>query len=200
MTANDEASSQPSASPSESKPLSTDTPPPSEHASSPLSATLTPNRSELLDRARHFLSSPQVIHQDYESKRRFLTEKGLEDGEIQLLLREMVGPVLTRPEKTQCYVPESIRSSPSCHHGCIPHLLRPVCRAFSWAPSRCFHGWRGAPLLCSLSTTCVRRISSHYPNHPRSTWSASDSCFPALRNRRTPVARSRRTKASFSTG
>jgi hypothetical protein len=49
-----------------------------------------PNRSELLDRARHFLSSPQVVHQDYESKRRFLAEKGLSNEEVQLLLREMV--------------------------------------------------------------------------------------------------------------
>jgi hypothetical protein len=48
------------------------------------------DRSELLDRARHFLSSPQVMHQDYESKRRFLAEKGLSDGEVQLLLSEMV--------------------------------------------------------------------------------------------------------------
>jgi hypothetical protein len=50
----------------------------------------TLHRSELLDRARHFLSSPQVIHQDHESKRRFLSEKGLSDEEVQLLLREMV--------------------------------------------------------------------------------------------------------------
>jgi hypothetical protein len=49
-----------------------------------------PNRSELLDRARHFLSSPQVLHQDYESKRRFLAEKGLSNDEVQLLLHEMV--------------------------------------------------------------------------------------------------------------
>ena len=56
-----------------------------------------PNRSELLDRARHFLSSPQVIHQDYESKRRFLTEKGLSDEEVQLLLREMVREPVSLP-------------------------------------------------------------------------------------------------------
>ncbi|KAF8505911.1 hypothetical protein F5888DRAFT_1791867 [Russula emetica] len=94
MTANNEDNSQPPASPSESKPLSTDTPPPnssSELASSSSSSPSppTPDRSELLVRARHFLSSPQVIDQDYESKRRFLAEKGLTDGEMQLLLREM---------------------------------------------------------------------------------------------------------------
>jgi hypothetical protein len=94
MTANNEDNSHPPAAPSESKPLSTDTQPPnssSELASS--SPTPTPDRSELLVRARHFLSSPQVIDQDYESKRRFLAEKGLTDEEIQLLLREMVRPV-----------------------------------------------------------------------------------------------------------
>ena len=98
MTANNNKdNSQPSAAPSESEPFSTDTPPAnsSDHASSSSSPTptATSNRAELLDRARHFLGSPQVIHQDYESKRRFLTEKGLEDGEIQLLLSEMVRPV-----------------------------------------------------------------------------------------------------------
>jgi hypothetical protein len=56
-----------------------------------------PNQSELLDRARHFLSSPQVVHQDYESKRRFLTEKGLSDEEAQLLLREMVRALVLVP-------------------------------------------------------------------------------------------------------
>lgn len=105
MTANNEDNSQPPATPSEPKPLSTDTPPPnspSELASSS-SPPPTPDRSELLVRARHFLSSPQVIDQDFESKRRFLAEKGLTDGEIQLLLREMVRPVhaLSPDLKTQ---------------------------------------------------------------------------------------------------
>ena len=66
--------------------------PPSEQASL-VPTTPVSNRSELLDRARLFLNSPQVIHQGHESKRRFLTEKGLTDGEIQLLLREMVSRV-----------------------------------------------------------------------------------------------------------
>jgi hypothetical protein len=90
MTANNDDNSQPPAVPSESKPLSTDTPPPNSSSELASSSSPTPDRSELLVRARHFLSSPQVIDQDYESKRRFLAEKGLTDGEIQLLLREMV--------------------------------------------------------------------------------------------------------------
>ena len=105
MTTNNDDSLQPSATPSsESEPLSTETPPLNsspEHASS--SPTPTPDRSELLDRARHFLSSPQVIHQDYESKRRFLAEKGLDDGEIQLLLREMVRSPCTLPPVSCAY-------------------------------------------------------------------------------------------------
>lgn len=133
MTANNEDNLQSPATPSESKPLSTDTPPPnpsSEHASLP--PPPTPDRLELLVRARHFLSSPQVIDQDYESKRRFLAEKGLTDGEIQLLLREMVRRLSLYP-KTQCslYVPESIRSRQWYHHGYTLHLLRPVCQNFS---------------------------------------------------------------------
>ena len=92
MTANNEDNSQPPTAPSESKPLSVDTPPPnpSSELASTSPAQPTPDRSELLVRAQHFLSSPQVIDQDHESKRRFLAEKGLADGEIQLLLREMV--------------------------------------------------------------------------------------------------------------
>ena len=104
---------------------------PHEHVSS-VPTTPVSNRSELLDRARHFLSSPQVIHQDHESKRRFLTEKGLTDGEILLLLREMVrrgspphGPYLAHtsvpalaapPRATPCVPrPTSVPSSrPSC--------------------------------------------------------------------------------------
>ena len=161
MTANKEDDgSQPLAGPSQ--PLSANSLPPNsssghEHASSS-SPTPTPHRSELLDRARHFLSSPQVIHQDHESKRRFLSEKGLSDGEVQLLLREMVRasclfvspslhtterpthnvcPSLPFPRKKKT---NSLRTCPSFRRGCIPHLLHPVCLAFSWARSRCFHG------------------------------------------------------------
>lgn len=49
-----------------------------------------PDRLELLGRARSFLASPQVAHQDLSIKRKFLTEKGLRDAEIDVLLRETV--------------------------------------------------------------------------------------------------------------
>ena len=48
------------------------------------------DRLELLGRARSFLASPQVAHQEVSIKRKFLTEKGLRDAEIDVLLREAV--------------------------------------------------------------------------------------------------------------
>ena len=66
------------------------------------------------------------------------------------------------PNKTN-----SLRTCPSSRRGCIPHPLHPVCPAFSWARSRCFHGWQVAPLPCSSSITYVadRYISrSRYAN------------------------------------
>ena len=178
MTVNKDDDSHPLASPSQ--PPSTNSPPPDSSSShertSTSSLTPTPHRSELLDRARHFLSSPQVIHQDHESKRRFLSEKGLSDGEVQLLLREMVRASslfvfvrLNTPPNVQPTTivrlflspkqTNSLRSCPPFRRGCIPHLLHPICPGFSWAHSRCFHGWRGAPLPCSSSITYVTHLS-----------------------------------------
>lgn len=47
-------------------------------------------RLELLDKARAFLRSPQVQHEDALTKRRFLSEKGLTIPEIDMLLQEQV--------------------------------------------------------------------------------------------------------------
>ena len=47
-------------------------------------------RTELLEKARAFLNSPQVRHEDYAAKRRFLAEKGLDEAEIDGLLISMV--------------------------------------------------------------------------------------------------------------
>lgn len=52
------------------------------------------DRLELLGRARSFLASPQVAHQDVSIKRKFLAEKGLRDAEIDVLLREAVSLLL----------------------------------------------------------------------------------------------------------
>ena len=48
------------------------------------------DRSELLQRARAFLNSPQVRHEDITAKRQFLVEKGLREAEIETLLHELV--------------------------------------------------------------------------------------------------------------
>lgn len=61
-----------------------------------VAASPTPpsDRTELLSRARTFLSAPEIRSQDPDAKRAFLGEKGLTSGEIDLLLRELVGPFL----------------------------------------------------------------------------------------------------------
>lgn len=56
----------------------------------PLAMSENANRTELLRKARAFLGSPQVRHEDDIAKRRFLTEKGLTDVEIDRLLQEIV--------------------------------------------------------------------------------------------------------------
>lgn len=48
------------------------------------------NRSELLSRARTFLSTPHIRSQDNAAKHAFLVEKGLTQDEIDPLLREIV--------------------------------------------------------------------------------------------------------------
>jgi hypothetical protein len=58
------------------------------------------DRSELLARARLFLTSPQVQHQDAFAKRTFLIEKGLKDAEIENLLRTLVYGYYLRTELT----------------------------------------------------------------------------------------------------
>lgn len=50
----------------------------------------TTDRYELLSRARTFLTSPQIQDQDVFAKRRFLVDKGLNESEVEELLRELV--------------------------------------------------------------------------------------------------------------
>lgn len=47
-------------------------------------------RSSLLERARAFLMSSRVVHEPVEAKRRFLAEKGLNEVEVESLMRELV--------------------------------------------------------------------------------------------------------------
>jgi Pex14 N-terminal domain len=69
------------------------TPPPSEQpkpADSPLHVSTLQDRTELLARARTFLNSPQILNQNANAKREFLSEKGLTEPEIERLIREPV--------------------------------------------------------------------------------------------------------------
>lgn len=50
------------------------------------------NRAVLIERARGFLSSPQIRYEGVAAKRHFLADKGLSDAEIADLIRETVGP------------------------------------------------------------------------------------------------------------
>ncbi|KAJ3551653.1 hypothetical protein NM688_g4582 [Phlebia brevispora] len=77
------------------------------------------DRTELLNRARAFLSSPQVMHEDLMAKRRFLAEKGLDNTEIEALLQEQ--PPLIPP-----------RTYPQPPPSNIPNLLTGVLRIISW--------------------------------------------------------------------
>ena len=88
-------------SPQEPPPVQSDPPPPTD-------------RTELIQRARAFLTSPQVRHEDASAKRRFLAEKGLTDTEIEGLLYEVVRRVL-RPT-----LPMSQRSSRPAATACSP--------------------------------------------------------------------------------
>ncbi|KAF8076637.1 hypothetical protein FPV67DRAFT_1664894 [Lyophyllum atratum] len=93
-----------------------ETPPPA-----PPSTTF-PDRTELLSRARGFLQSPQILYQEPLAKRQFLAEKGLNETEIDALLRELP---LQRPT-----VPP--RSYPQPPPSNLPTLLLGLTRLFSW--------------------------------------------------------------------
>ncbi|KIK67802.1 hypothetical protein GYMLUDRAFT_794327 [Collybiopsis luxurians FD-317 M1] len=90
------STSQPTAS--ESTPNTRPNPPTSLEASS--SSVEGTNRSELISRARIFLSSPQIQSQDVFAKRNFLLEKGLNEHEIELLLRELPPQLPVVPPRT----------------------------------------------------------------------------------------------------
>ncbi|KAF9491375.1 hypothetical protein BDN71DRAFT_1421783 [Pleurotus eryngii] len=83
---------------------------------------ITEDRSELLSRARGFLTSPQIYAQDLHAKRRFLAEKGLRDTEIDTLLRELPHQAPIVPPRTYPPVPPSA----------LPNLIIGLLRVFSW--------------------------------------------------------------------
>ncbi|KAJ7780990.1 hypothetical protein B0H16DRAFT_1404079 [Mycena metata] len=80
------------------------------------------DRLELLTKARAFLHQPQIQREDVVSKRRFLAEKGLNDAEIEGLMREM-------PVQIPLVPPRSYPQPPPSN---LPVLLLGLARLFSW--------------------------------------------------------------------
>ncbi|KAG1745791.1 hypothetical protein EDD22DRAFT_958488 [Suillus occidentalis] len=77
------------------------------------------NRSELIAKARTFLSTPHIRSQDDTSKHAFLVEKGLTQDEIHSLLREIPPPI---PPRTYPQPPPSN----------LPNMLIGIARIFTW--------------------------------------------------------------------
>lgn len=108
-------------------PASTTTPQASSVASEPSADTPNPapavgDRSELLQRARAFLSSPQLAHEDLSAKRKFLADKGLDSAEIDGLLREAPVQAPIVPPRTYPQPPPSN----------LPGLLAGILRIATW--------------------------------------------------------------------
>ncbi|KAJ6539622.1 hypothetical protein B0H19DRAFT_1179855 [Mycena capillaripes] len=80
------------------------------------------NRVELLNKARAFLHQPQIQREDVLSKRRFLAEKGLNEAEIEGLMRELPPQIPLVPP----------RSYPQPAPSNLPVLLLGLARLFSW--------------------------------------------------------------------
>ncbi|KAG0709870.1 hypothetical protein DFH29DRAFT_18091 [Suillus ampliporus] len=77
------------------------------------------NRSDLISRARTFLSTPHIRSQDNAEKHAFLVEKGLMQDEIDSLLREIPPPV---PPRTYPQPPPSN----------LPNMLIGIARILTW--------------------------------------------------------------------
>ena len=103
-------------------------PPPTQEAS--------PDRTELLTRARAFLTSPQVRLQDSDAKKAFLAEKGLTPNEVDQLLRELVRLYLSRLVLLNdlSSQPPSVppRTYPAPPPSTLPSLLVGAARIFTW--------------------------------------------------------------------
>ncbi|KAF9226684.1 hypothetical protein BS17DRAFT_775967 [Gyrodon lividus] len=76
-------------------------------------------RTELLTRARAFLTSPQIRLQDSDAKRDFLAEKGLTMSEVDQLLRELPPPV----------PPRAYPTPPPSN---LPNIFIGIARIFTW--------------------------------------------------------------------
>ncbi|KAF8640033.1 hypothetical protein AX17_001275 [Amanita inopinata Kibby_2008] len=113
-------------------------------------------RSKLLAHGRTFLASPQVLHQDMAAKRRFLTEKGLLEYEIDALIREFPPSTLTVPPRTYPQPPPSN----------LPNLILGLTRVFSWllggSTFLLFIYWRFLLPRITRTYAARRSLKSHY--------------------------------------
>ncbi|KAF7355535.1 hypothetical protein MSAN_01470600 [Mycena sanguinolenta] len=119
----DEKDSGGTTTPSETASTLSDTPTSVTTAESSVSQPPAPeNRVELLTKARAFLHQPQIQREDALSKRRFLAEKGLNDLEIENLMRELPAQIPSVPPRSYPQPPPSN----------LPVLLLGLARVFSW--------------------------------------------------------------------
>ncbi|KAG6830318.1 hypothetical protein H0H92_001253 [Tricholoma furcatifolium] len=118
----------------------------SSNESTPESLT-PPDRSELLSRARGFLQSPQINHQDAVAKRQFLLEKGLNEVEVDTLLREL-------PTQPPAIPPRTYPHPPPPH---LPTLLLGLARIFSWIA-----GGSAALIFIYYTALARRTLRTHH--------------------------------------
>ncbi|KAJ6515627.1 hypothetical protein C8R45DRAFT_957148 [Mycena sanguinolenta] len=119
----DEKDSAETTAPSETASTSSDAPTSVTGAESTVSQPPTPeNRADLITKARAFLHQPQIQREDVLSKRRFLAEKGLDDFEIEGLMRELPAQIPSVPPRSYPQPPPSN----------LPVLLLGLARLFSW--------------------------------------------------------------------
>ncbi|GLB34034.1 putative peroxisomal membrane anchor protein (Pex14p) conserved region [Lyophyllum shimeji] len=112
--------------------------------------------SDLMARARAFLQSPQIQHQDNSAKRQFLAEKGLNEQEIDALLRELPPQRPSVPPRTYPQPPPSN----------LPTLLLGLTRLFSWIAGGCavliFIYYRFLLPRITQSTLARHAIKTHH--------------------------------------
>lgn len=108
--------------------------------------------------------------------------------------------LVTRPKDSMFYFPEKHsqlpivppRMYPPPPPSRLPGLLVGTFKVLSWLAGGT------TALLYIYYVRAPPHLIHHCPLRPRSTWPASDSYFPALRNLRSPVAHSKHIKATFS--
>ncbi|KAJ6490311.1 hypothetical protein C8R47DRAFT_1177115 [Mycena vitilis] len=88
----------------------------------PLLSREPEDRQEILNKARAFLHQPQIQREDVHSKRRFLAAKGLNDSEIEGLMREV-------PVQRPLVPPRTYPQPPPSN---LPVILLGLARLFSW--------------------------------------------------------------------